>query len=91
MSYKLTEKNKQRASRAEGTLNAYKDLLGEGGPIDADTVRDLIQDIMHWRAQDDPDGNARETVMEACRNAYNDFPSEADATREGEADGEPGL
>lgn len=82
MKYKTTSKNEERAARAEGALDTYSRMLGEGGRVDCDTVRDLIQDIMHWKQQDDPDCDARETIKEAFESAYGDFQFEAEGVEQ---------
>jgi hypothetical protein len=49
-----TDNNKKRARRAGLTLNRYRDCLGASGPHEADRIRDLLQDILHWMAHQKP-------------------------------------
>jgi|KBSSwiStaDraftv2_1062776.scaffolds.fasta_scaffold1315948_2 hypothetical protein len=88
MAYSLTDRNRERADAAAAGLNAYSKAKGDGGP-NGDTVRDMLQDIMHWMAQnareayiDEGVDTARDEVLRLCGCAYNDFPNEADTESE---------
>lgn len=80
-------KNQTRAERARQALVRYKaELLGEPGPIDEDTVTDLLADLMHFcaTAEDHP-------WAELARVAATNFAAESaepgpalDAVREAE-------
>jgi hypothetical protein len=66
-----------RAARAGATLDAYQLATGEGGTHDADRIRELEKDLLHWLAQHDyPEPT--ETLIEVVSSAIADF-----------ADGEP--
>jgi hypothetical protein len=74
-----TDNNKKRARRAGLTLNRYRDCLGASGPHDADRIRDLLQDILHWMAHQKPPNDYPapiDTLREACDSACRDFPKE---------------
>lgn len=64
-----------RAERAEDALALYKQALGGAGPIDTSTLRDLLQDTLHWLAKDGHD-HPDEALSEACTTACRDFPQE---------------
>ncbi len=64
-----------RADRAEQALSAYQRALGEDGPHNVDLIRDLLQDLLHWLAQE-YSGPARIRLQDACRTACRDFPLE---------------
>jgi len=64
-----------RADRAALALECYKSALGEAGPIDRDTVRDLLQDMLHWLAREG-DRRPRATLRGACQTACNDLAAE---------------
>jgi len=64
-----------RALRAEKALDAYRIAIGEDGPHDPDRVRDLLQDLLHWLAQQGDD-EPIDTLTEACQRACVDFPME---------------
>jgi hypothetical protein len=66
-----------RAIRAQRALEVYNADLGERGPVDADTVRDLMHDILHWLAQQSQPNdypNPTETLLAAAHMAIVDFP-----------------
>src|SRR5271157_6004119 len=70
-----------RAALAGATLDAYQLATGEGGTHDADRIRDLEKDLLHWLAQHDyPEPT--ETLIEVVSSAIAGFP-------EGLEDGEP--
>jgi chromosomal replication initiation ATPase DnaA len=74
--YQRSPKNVQRAEAAEDVLTAYANR--DGSVVDLDTVRDLIQDLMHWQAQRegvDP-STAVDSILEATATAARDFPNE---------------
>lgn len=75
--YRTTPENNEASSRARAALEAYQGATGESAPMDTGTVRCLIQDIMHWQQQRDPQCDARETIKEAFGFAYEDFANEA--------------
>jgi len=71
-----------RALRAQRTLEYFKADLGKHGPINADTIRDLMHDTLHWLAQqaapnDYPD--PAETLSAAAHTAIVDFPEGREA------------
>jgi|ERR1035437_6402345 hypothetical protein len=71
-----------RAIRAQRALEYYKADLGEHGPIDADTVRDLMQDTLHWLTQQVPPNDypdPAETLSVAAHMAIVDFPEGREA------------
>jgi hypothetical protein len=79
--YVLTKKNEACAARARAVLTAYALHLNETRPIDGDTARDLIQDLMHWAQADQPDETdgpfyGRMVIKRAFDDAYTDFPKE---------------
>jgi hypothetical protein len=89
--YALTARNRERAEAAEKGLIAYSNVKGEGGRADGDTIRDMIQDIMHWAAQnareayiDEGVDAARDEVSRLCHCAWEDFPNEAQTDSEDE-------
>jgi len=90
MAYSLTDRNHERAVAAATGLNAYRIAKGEGSPISGDTVRDILQDMMHWAAQNPSDAyietadEARDEVKRLCECAWNDFPNEAGTESEDE-------
>jgi len=78
--YVLTKKNEACAARARAVLTAYALHLNETRPIDTDTARDLIQDLMHWAQADVPfeDGvRGHQIIRTAAADAFGDFPREA--------------
>jgi hypothetical protein len=67
--------------RSDLTLEYYKkESLGEsGGNVDADTIRDLLQDILHWmssRLKPNDYSEPTDTLLHACEDACRDFPRE---------------
>jgi hypothetical protein len=67
----------ERALRAQRALECYKADLGEHGPVDSATLRDLLHDTLHWLAQQNPPNeypDPGETLMDAANAALVDFP-----------------
>jgi len=77
MKYRRTAENRERAARAEGVLLSYAKWCNEEAISDS-TVRDLIQDIMHWEACENKltGDKARDSVSAACETAWWDFANE---------------
>jgi hypothetical protein len=71
--------HESRADLAETALRAYLGLRG-GCTLDLDHVRDLMQDLIHWIARHDPEGEpiygAIASFEEAAQTAVRDFPRE---------------
>ena len=73
--YRATPQNRERAQAALRGLDVYRNSKGEGGESDTDTLRDFLQDCLHWLAQrgfQEPETALREAVGQAV----NDFPNE---------------
>ncbi len=72
---KVPRYNRFRAFRAEVALDAYQAAIGGPGSHDAERIRDLMQDMIHWlaskgtRRYSDPAA----TLMDACETAILDF------------------
>lgn len=73
MSYRKSERNQQRQHRANEILKLYHVMTGVDSEPDLITVRDLIQDLMHWRAW------RRKSRKNCGQMAVVDIFSEADA------------
>ena len=75
--YHVTEANKGRAEAAEHGLRAYLWAKGEA-VVDTDTLRDFLQDILHWLAQQkESDGATPEDILRfQVERAIEDFPHE---------------
>lgn len=77
--------NEQRADRAKETLEFYRMALGQRGPVNVDTLTDLLTDLLHWRRTHwhmdecaaDPDTTV-DGFMEDVGNAKFNFLAEAD-------------
>ena len=73
--------HENRAVRAEAALSAYTTAVGVSGqPLDLEHVRGLMQDLLHWIARHDPEGEriygATAGLEEACERACADFRRE---------------
>jgi hypothetical protein len=71
-----------RAVRAQRALEYYKTDSGGHGPIDCNTIRDLMQDTLHWLAQQPPPNDypdPAETLSVAAHMAIVDFPEGREA------------
>jgi hypothetical protein len=65
------------AGRAQRALEYYSADLGEHGPIDFLTIRDLLHDTLHWLAQQPPPNDYQhpvDTLTDALHAALIDFP-----------------
>jgi hypothetical protein len=68
-----------KAERADRVLSEWKRLASEDGMPDDDTVRDLMQDCLHWlarRASDKVCEDAVEVFAEIAATCELDFPLE---------------
>lgn len=71
-----------RAIRARRILEYYKADLGDHGPINSETIRDRLHDILHWLAQQVPPNDYRdpaETLSATAHTAIVEYPEGRDA------------
>lgn len=76
--YRTAGRNIERAEWARSAMDAYSRAKGERGGDWEDSIRDLMQDLMHLLAQDEDYCNEdpRETLQRMLDVASRDFENE---------------